>query len=231
MALQNGNFDAVVFDMDGVIFDSERLVLEAWKEVAAKYGIDNIEQACFACTGLNAASTRSKMKELYGEAFPYEDYKQEVSRLFHMKYDDGRLPMKPGVKELLSYLKERRVRIALASSTRSQVVKQELTDAGIIGYFDEVVCGDMVARSKPAPDIFIKACECLKVLPERSYAIEDSYHGIRSAYSAGLRPIMVPDLCPPTKEMEQLTEAVLSSLWEVREYFCRVRSGSTESDS
>lgn len=218
MEEQKVAYKAVVFDMDGVIFDSERLVIETWKVVAEKYGIKNIAQACLACTGLNKEATAVKMREIYGADFPYEDYKKEASALFHERYDDGRLPMKQGVVELLTFLKEQGKKVALASSTRSETVKQELGDAGIIGFFDEIVCGDMVARSKPAPDIFLKACECLGVNPSEAYGIEDSYNGIRSAHAAGLRPIMVPDLCPPTAEMEELTEAILASLLEVKEY-------------
>lgn len=212
------NLDAVVFDMDGVIFDSERLVIECWSEVAERYGILDIDITCHECTGLNAAATKTKMLERYGEDFPYDTYKQEMSQLFHSRYDKGRLPMKSGVVELLAFLKEHKIKMALASSTRSQVVIRELSDAGIIGYFDEVICGDMVKRSKPAPDIFEKACEVLNVKPENAYAIEDSYNGIRSAYSAGLRPIMVPDLLEPTDEMEKLTEVILPSLLAVKDY-------------
>ena len=108
--------------------------------------------------------------------------------------------------------------MALASSTRREVVLQELTDAGIIDYFDEVICGDMVTRSKPAPDIFLRACEETGVSPDRAYAIEDSYNGIRSAAAGGLRPIMVPDLMPPTEEMRRLSEAVLKDLHEARRW-------------
>ena len=85
-------------------------------------------------------------------------------------------------------------------------------------YFDKVICGDMVERSKPAPDIFLKACEELQVAPERAYAIEDSYNGIRAAHGGGLRAIMVPDLLPANREMEELTEVILGSLLEVKKY-------------
>lgn len=212
------DFEAVVFDMDGVIFDSEKLVLQCWKVVAERYHIPDIEEACRECTGLNATYTKIKMQKRYGKDFPYDSYKKEASGLFHSRYGDGRLPMKPGVEELLSFLKENGKRVALASSTRSQVVKKELDDAGIIRFFDEIICGDMVKRSKPAPDIFAMACDRLYIPPEKAYAIEDSYNGIRSAYSAGLRPVMVPDLAKPTNEMEQLTEVILPSLMDVQKY-------------
>lgn len=225
--MKNGNnvlaeeYTAVVFDMDGVIFDSERAVMACWLEIADKYGIENIEKPYFACTGTTMQRTREIMLETYGEDFPYDTYAKEASLRYHEKYDGGRLPMKPGVVELLRYLKEEGKKIALASSTRRQTVMNQLRDAKILDYFDAVICGDMVTRSKPAPDIFLKACEELGVVPERAYAVEDSYNGIRSAYAGGLRPVMVPDLLPANEEMVELAEVILPSLLAVREYLRR----------
>lgn len=209
------NYDAVVFDMDGVIFDSERAVLNCWLELADKYGIENIEKPYFACTGTTMQRTREIMLETYGEDFPYDTYAKEASLRYHEKYDGGRLPMKPGVVELLRYLKGAGKKIALASSTRRQTVTSQLRDAKILDYFDAVICGDMVTCSKPAPDIFLKACEEVNVMPERAYAVEDSYNGIRAVYGGKLHPIMVPDLLPANEEMERLAEAILPSLHEV----------------
>mgnify|MGYP000980750892 FL=1 len=211
-------YKAVVFDMDGVIFDSERAVMQCWKEVASRHNIPDIEKAILACTGTTMVRTREIMLNLYGADFPYDEYASESSVIFHSRYDGGRLPVKPGVKELLSFLKEHGKKIALASSTRQQVVTDELRDAGIIGYFDRIICGDMVSRSKPAPDIFLKACEELNVSPSDSYAIEDSYNGIRAAHAGGLHPIMVPDLLPADEEMQSLAEIVLPNLTSVMEY-------------
>lgn len=211
-------YKAVVFDMDGVIFDSERAVMQCWKEVASRHNIPDIEKAILACTGTTMVRTREIMLNLYGADFPYDEYASESSVIFHSRYDGSRLPVKPGVKELLSFLKEHGKKIALASSTRQQVVTDELRDAGIIGYFDRIICGDMVSRSKPAPDIFLKACEELNVSPSDSYAIEDSYNGIRAAHAGGLHPIMVPDLLPADEEMQSLAEIVLPNLTSVMEY-------------
>ena len=211
-------YKAVVFDMDGVIFDSERAVMQCWEEVASRHNIPNIEKAILACTGTTMVRTREIMLNLYGADFPYDEYARESSAIFHSRYDGGRLPMKPGVKELLTFLKEHDKKIALASSTRQQVVTDELRDAGVIEYFDRIICGDMVSRSKPAPDIFLKACEELNISPSDSYAIEDSYNGIRAAHAGGLHPIMVPDLLPADEEMQSLAEIVLLSLTSVMEY-------------
>lgn len=209
---------AVVFDMDGVIFDSEAKVLESWLVVAEKYGIKDIEKLFRRCLGTTYAETRRLALEFYGEEFPYDEYKLEVSALYHERYDNGRLPMKPYIKELLEYLRSHGIKIGLASSTRRQVVEQQLEWAGILPYFDKLVCGDMVNRSKPAPDIFLKACEELSVAPDNAAAIEDSYNGIRSAHAAGMVAIMVPDLAPPTEEMECLAHVILPDLGAVRDY-------------
>lgn len=215
--MRNG-LKAVVFDMDGIIFDSERLVIDCWKVVAEKYAIPDIEEACNECLGVNSVETREKFLSRYGQDFPYDEYKNEMSKIYHDNYDGGRLPMKIGVVELLKYLKETDVKVALASSTRTEVVVQQLKDAGILEYFRVIVGGDMVTRSKPQPDIFLKACEELGVAPEESFAIEDSYNGIRAAAAGHLRPLMVPDLMPPTDEMRDLSEAIFDTLLDVKGY-------------
>lgn len=215
------DFDAVVFDMDGVIFDSERATMLCWLALAEKYNIPDIEKPYYACTGTTMAKTREIMKEAYGEDFDYDCFAAEASRMYHEKYDGGNLPMKPGVTELLEALKKAGKKIALASSTRRQTVENQLRWAKIDTYFDAVICGDMVERSKPAPDIFLKACEVLGVAPTRAYAIEDSYNGIRSAHAGALLPIMVPDLLPETEEMTQLAQTVQKDLLKVRDYLFR----------
>lgn len=215
--MRNG-LKAVVFDMDGIIFDSERLVIDCWKVVAEKYAIPDIEEACNECLGVNSVETREKFLSRYGQDFPYDEYKNEMSKIYHDNYDGGRLPMKIGVVELLKYLKETDVKVALASSTRTEVVVQQLKDAEILEYFRVIVGGDMVTRSKPQPDIFLKACEELGVAPEESFAIEDSYNGIRAAAAGHLRPLMVPDLMPPTDEMRDLSEAIFDTLLDVKGY-------------
>ena len=156
--------------------------------------------------------------EAYGEDFPYDTYAKEASVMYHEKYDGGNLPMKTGVTELLTFLKDNRIKVALASSSRRQTVENQLKWAGIIKYFDAVICGDMVERSKPAPDIFLKACEELNVKPEKAFAVEDSYNGIRAAYNGRLRPIMVPDLLPEDEEMREKAEVVLPDLLKVKDY-------------
>lgn len=213
------NYEAVLFDMDGVIFDSEVKVVECWKVIAEKYGIEGIEAQCHACLGTTREMSRMIMLEHYGSDFPYDAYKKEMSELFHTRYGGGRLPKKKGAVELLHFLQLHNKKVALASSTRREVVEQELRDGGLLQYFDAVICGDMVQRSKPEPDIFLKACEVLDVAPECAVGVEDSYNGIRALAAAGVSAIMVPDLKAPTDEMRSLATAILPDLFAVMQYF------------
>lgn len=208
-------YQAVVFDMDGVIFDTERLVIEFWKEVAKKHNIPNVEHTCIQCLGTNRVRTREIFLENYGADFPFDPYRAEVTELFNTHYKGVPLPTKPGVRELLSYLQEQNIKVGLASSTAQHLVRDEIGTAGLLPYFQTLVCGDMVEHSKPAPDIFLKACEILNADPTKSIAIEDSFNGIRSAHCAGMTPIMVPDQVQPTDEIRALAFHVMPSLLDV----------------
>ena len=208
-------YQAVAFDMDGVIFDTERLVIEFWKEVAKKHNIPNVEHTCIQCLGTNRVRTREIFLENYGADFPFDPYRAEVTELFNTHYKGVPLPTKPGVRELLSYLQEQDIKVGLASSTAQHLVRDEIGTAGLLPYFQTLVCGDMVEHSKPAPDIFLKACEILNADPTKSIAIEDSFNGIRSAHCAGMTPIMVPDQVQPTDEIRALAFHVMPSLLDV----------------
>ncbi len=212
---------AVIFDMDGVIFDSERATFDEWKALAERYGLRDIEVPYRLCIGVNNQRTREIMLDFYGQDFPYEAYAKEASVSYHAKYDGGRLPMKPGVRDLLEALKAKGLFVALASSTRSATVRQQLSDAELLQYFDRVVCGDMVTRSKPAPDIFLAAIEDTDLEPAACAVIEDSFNGIRAASAAGMIPVMVPDMLPADEEMRRLAAAVLPDLDAVRTLLCR----------
>lgn len=208
-------YQAVVFDMDGVIFDTERLVIEFWKEVAKKHNIPNVEHTCIQCLGTNRVRTREIFLENYGADFPFDPYRAEVTELFNTHYKGVPLPTKPGIRELLNYLQEQDIKVGLASSTAQHLVRDEIGTAGLLPYFQTLVCGDMVEHSKPAPDIFLKACEILNADPTKSIAIEDSFNGIRSAHCAGMTPIMVPDQVQPTDEIRTLAFHVMPSLVDV----------------
>lgn len=210
---------AVVFDMDGVIFDSERGCLNVWLQIAEEYGLENMEEVFKRCIGTTVVATSKILQDAYGEDFDVPGFQKLASERFHERFDDGRLPVLKGARELLIYLSEHGYIIGLASSTREATVRQQLTDAGLIGYFDYITCGDMLKVSKPEPDIYLLACKNLGVEPREAIAIEDSYNGIRSAYRAGMIPFMVPDLIPADEEMAELSAEIFDDLSAVKEYF------------
>ena len=211
----------VIFDMDGVLFDSENLILQNWKEIAGKHGYDveEMSNVFYQCIGTNSVVTAEIVRGHYGENFPYEEFRAESSRLFKEKVEKYGMPVKSGVKELLDFLKAKGATIGLASSTRKAVVEEELQAAGIREYFQAVVGGDMVEHSKPEPDVFLKCAKELSVDPKTVYIIEDSYNGIRAAKKAGATAIMVPDLIMPDDEMKSLSDYIMTSLSDVREWF------------
>lgn len=211
-------FDAVVFDMDGVLFDTEHVLMECWQQIARKYGFGRLEEAYMASIGTDRRETERIFAGIYGEEFPYHRYKEEASKLYWIACEKGYPRMKPGVLELLNALREAEIPLALASSTSREIVMKELEAAELLPYFSYVICGDQVTRSKPDPQIYRLACEALGKEYGSCYAIEDSYNGIRSAAGAGMRSIMVPDMLPATEEMKELTETVAEDLIGVREY-------------
>ena len=213
------DFDAVVFDMDGLIFDSERAGYVCWSEVLAGYGVHEITELYNACIGCSRVPTERLVRGALGEDFPFEEFIEEVFRIYTTRYGGGKMPIKPGVREILSWLKEKGKKTALASSSGRETVVSLLGAARLLEFFDGLVCGDMVTKSKPEPDIFLAACELLGTAPERTFAVEDSYNGIRAAARGGLRPVMVPDMLPATEEMQSLAEAVEDDLYGVIAYF------------
>ena len=206
---------AVIFDMDGVIFDTEHLAMSLWIQAADELGIPGIAELYPSVIGTTMARTHEILAEHYGVSFPREEFDRRVRDLYHEHYDREGLPVKPGVPELLCSLAANHVPLALASSTHSDLVRRELRDAGFLDYFDVVIGGDMVTHSKPHPEIFLRAANALNAAPEDCYVIEDSFNGIRAAAAAGTHPLMVPDMLQPTEEIRSLAEHVFPSLYEV----------------
>lgn len=211
----------VIFDMDGVILDTEVMCLRCWKELAGEFGISRIQELFEQCIGTTKEKTKEIVSRAMGGGQVYEEFERRSSELFFEIERTEGIPLKSGAKELLKFLKEQNAKIGLASSTQYQIVRRELEQAGVLGYFQEIVTGDMVVHSKPDPEIFRMACEKLGAKPKDTYAIEDSFNGVRSASDAGLRTIMVPDLIEPDDEMRSRTEVILRDLMEVKEYLQR----------
>ena len=207
----------VIFDMDGVIIDSERIVENAWKIVGPKYGMTDIEKVYARTIGTNKAATADIIKEAYGDDFDVVAFFNDTRKAFYEYIESNGLPKKKGIDEILAYLKENGYKIGLASSTRLSSVKEEMRLIGLIDYFDCIIGGDMVKMSKPDPEIFVKCMNALGAVHEETYVIEDSYNGIRAAHAAGMKPVMVPDMLMPDDEMKKLSFAIKDDLYSVME--------------
>jgi HAD superfamily hydrolase (TIGR01509 family) len=210
---------AVIFDMDGVIFDTENLFLNCWREIAAEQGMANIDEVYRRVIGVKAAVSKAVFLEAYGADFAYDELNKRARTMFYAITEREGMPMKAGVVPLLDYLAGAGFALGLASSTPAKTVKRQLDGSGLLGYFQAVVGGDMVENSKPAPDIFLAACERIAAAPAETYAVEDSYNGVRSAHAAGMKVIMVPDIVPPDEEMRGLAGWIFPSLHELLDFF------------
>lgn len=206
---------AIVFDMDGVLFDTETVCLEGWLAVAEKNNLPGMQEVFPKCIGLNNTDCQAVLMDAYGADFDYAEFRRQASAEFWGYIERKGLPEKPGVHEILEWLKTSGYKVGLASSTKRSSVLSCLENAGITEYFEVIISGDMVEHSKPQPDIYLLACEKLGVEPMEAYAIEDAFNGIRSAYAAGMKPIMVPDMLAPDAEMQEKSVAILKDLGEV----------------
>ena len=200
-------------------------------KLAEEKTIPNMAQAVEACIGLNRNDTRATVLRICGENFPYDEYCEIVNEMIRESIQKNGMPMKAGVFELLDYLKANAYRIAIASSSRYQTVEHHLEKAGIRQYFETITAGDMVEHSKPQPDIYLMACRSLGVQPSEAYAIEDSPNGIHSAFTAGMKVIMVPDMIPSNEEIRKKICKECSSLVEVISYLGEEQRGNYDTDS
>ena len=218
MDRQEGRMKAVVFDMDGVLFDTEVLCMKSWMAVAERNGLQRMEEVFPQCIGLNSNDSRSIVMKAYGDDFDYPGFREQAAAWQREYLEKYGLPIKPGLEEILGWLKTSGFAVGLASSTRSSSVFGHLDQAGIRYCFSVVITGDMVEHSKPRPDIYLLACSRLGVKPQEAYAIEDSPNGVRSAHAAGMHTVMVPDMIPPDEEMKRLSRVILKDLPEVLDY-------------
>ena len=205
---------AVVFDMDGVLFDTETLYEQSSRAAARELGFD-MTQAFFRSTiGSPWPVVRLRLIEQFGPDLAIDEMQAVSRRMFH-ELIDSRTLLKPGVLELLDLLDELELPRAIATSSSRATVERHLEAHKLAGRFHHIVAHGDYERHKPDPEPYLKAAEGLAVLPSLCLALEDSHHGVRSASSAGMMTIMVPDLLPATDELRTLCLHVVSDLHDV----------------
>ena len=209
--------EAIVFDMDGLIFDSERLVQRTWNYAGEQLGYGRIGEHIYHTLGFNVNRRREYFESVFGKDFPMDSFNELTRRRFYEIVDAEGIAMKAGVKELLEYAKEKGLALGVATSSRREYSVRLLEDAGIMKYFDGCVFGDMVTHAKPDTEIYLKACEAVGAKPSRSMALEDAPAGIRASHAAGMIPVMIPDLVEPDEEIAGLYYQRVDSLLDVIE--------------
>jgi HAD superfamily hydrolase (TIGR01509 family) len=202
---------AVVFDMDGLIFNTEDIYRDAVMATAADGNHDIPLSFYLSTVGLSGAATKLAFVERYGQDFDYDTFWIAASNRF-ADMARTQLRLKAGVVELLDLLDELRLPRAICTSSRHEDVRNNLATGGLVGRFQAVIAQGDYAGGKPHPAPFLKAAERLSVAPESCVALEDSYHGVRSASGAGMMTIMVPDLFPPTDDMKELCVGIAEDL-------------------
>lgn len=204
----------VIFDMDGLMFDTEKLLTCFWIKAAEKYGYEMKREHVLGIRSLAAKFAEPKLKKIFGDDFDYRSIRAERINLMNDYIEKNSVEKKKGLDELLDYLKGK-YRIAVATATDYYRTEMYLKKAEVFDFFDKIICGPMVENGKPEPDIYFMACKKLKLKPEECIALEDSPNGILSAFRAGCHPVMIPDLSEPDENTRKMLYAELKDLSEV----------------
>ena len=207
---------AVVFDMDGLLIDSEGLVREGMIQAAANLGFEMTIPLCASMIGLPEAQGIKRIQDHFGPGFPLERYLAEERREVQLLLAEG-IALKTGVLELLAHLDEIGMPRAVATSSSRASARKHLGHNGVYERFHAIVAREDVERHKPHPDPFLKAAALLDVDPIACLALEDSHNGVRAAHAAGMMTVMVPDLLEPTDEMLGKCVLIAESLHRVLE--------------
>ena len=209
----------IIFDMDGLMFDTEKVVIKAWDYAGEKIGVGKAGFMVYKTLGMNRAASNNVWKEEFGDRYSEEGLRKYTKEFLKKYYDENTVPVKKGLYVLLDFLKSKQCKMAVASSSARHEVEKYLKDTGVKDYFLDIVCGDMIENSKPEPDIYLKACELIGEEPENCYALEDSKNGLLSAYRAGCKPIMIPDLWQPDEEIMKIIVARYDDLEQLKAAF------------
>jgi beta-phosphoglucomutase-like phosphatase (HAD superfamily) len=207
---------AVIFDMDGLLFDTEALWQEALLAAAAEGGREIPDEVYNQSIGVRRSQTRGLFLSHFGEDFAFDDFHASWTRRFWL-IAEAKLALKPGAPELLDILDRFGLPRAIATSSSRTTVERHLDAHGLMDRFDQLVCRGDYENGKPAPDPFLKAAERLSIEPRLCLALEDSHVGVRSASAAGMLTVMVPDLLEPTEEIGALCALVARDLHQVGE--------------
>lgn len=210
-----------IFDMDGLMLDTEKLFMRFWRQAAADFGYEMTVEQVLGARSLASKYSRPKFKAVFGDEFPFDEIRARRLEIMSAYIDEHGFEVKKGLFELLDHLKSSGYKIAVATATDRQRTEKYLGMIGALDYFDAVICGDMVANGKPEPDIYLKAAAELELAPEECAAFEDSPNGLRAAYAAGCKAIMIPDLSQPDEELMPILSGVYESLDKAAEFFER----------
>jgi HAD superfamily hydrolase (TIGR01509 family) len=207
--------DAVVFDMDGLMLDTEPLYKAAWQAGCRECGYELTDAVYATLVGRPTPACEQVLMDTFGVGFPLDRFQHTWPSLWRVAATNG-IQHKPGLLPLLAFLRERAVRTAVATSSEASFTEFSLGQAGLLHRFDVVVTGDLIARGKPAPDIYLAAAGQLGVAPHRCVALEDSEAGIVAASAAGMVAVLVPDWVPPSAVAQRAASQVFPSLVEAR---------------
>ena len=200
-----------IFDMDGLMFDTEKLFAISWAEQARRFGFAPIPEFHRAVCGTSGTLVRDTVRKFYpGISDANAFINDGCDRVAEMMAES--VPEKRGLHEILDYLKGIGLRLAVASSSEAELIRANLAKTGLEGQFDVLLSTSQVARGKPAPDVFLEAARQLGLRPEECYVFEDGINGVKAGIAAGCRTIMIPDLIEPTEEIMGRCAGIYPSL-------------------